>query len=138
MFFFDMGRHFQPDRTLNMKTSARNQLVGTVSAHKTGAVNDEVELTLQGGARIVAVVTRESAEQLGLKVGAKAFALIKASAVIIATDLGDVRLSARNQLKGTVTAVNPGAVNTEVTIDVGGGASIAAIITQSSAQGLGL
>ncbi len=45
---------------------------------------------------------------------------------MLATDLGDVRLSARNQLTGTITAVTPGAVNTEVVLDIGGGASVAA------------
>ena len=91
-----------------------------------------------GGARVVAVVTRDSTEQLGLRPGATAFALIKASSVMLATDLGDVRLSARNQLAGTITAVTPGAVNTEVVLDIGGGATVAAVVTQTSAQALGL
>ena len=108
----DLAQEFDLLRMLNMKTSARNQLTGTVSGYKAGAVNDEIELTLAGGAKVVAVVTRDSTEQLGLRPGATAFALIKASSVMLATDLGDVRLSARNQLTGTITAVTPGAVNT--------------------------
>jgi molybdate transport system regulatory protein len=71
-----------------MKTSARNQLQGTVTVLATGAVNDEVELTLTAGQRIVAVVTHESTASLGLAVGAEAFALVKASSVFVATDLG--------------------------------------------------
>ncbi len=121
-----------------MKTSARNQFDGTVIAYKTGAVNDVVELEIAGGARIVAVVTHESAEQLGLKAGAKAFALVKASSVIVATDLEGVKLSARNRLGGTVVSVTPGAVNAEVLIDVGGGVHVAAIVTQGSLQAMGL
>lgn len=134
----DLGKDLDLMRMLNMKTSARNQFMGQVSAYKAGAVNDEVELSLPGGARLVAVVTRESSEQLGLKPGASAFALVKASSIIIATDLDGVRLSARNQLAGTVLAVTPGAVNAEVVIDIGGGQSIAAIVTQASAQSLAL
>jgi len=134
----DLAQEFDLLRMLNMKTSARNQLTGTVSGYKAGAVNDEIELTLAGGAKVVAVVTRDSTEQLGLRPGATAFALIKASSVMLATDLGDVRLSARNQLTGTITAVTPGAVNTEVVLDIGGGASVAAVVTQTSAQALGL
>ena len=134
----DLSRDFNALRMLNMKTSARNQFVGTVSGYKAGAVNDEVELQLPGGVRIVAIVTRESTEQLGLKMGATAFALVKASSVIVATDLDDARLSARNQLTGTVTSVQPGAVNAEVVIDIGGGDNIAAIVTQASLQSLGL
>jgi molybdate transport system regulatory protein len=121
-----------------MKTSARNQLAGTVRAVKRGAVSDEVEIELAGGRRIVAIVTRESATSLGLVPGAAAFALIKASSVIVVADLGTARLSARNQLAGTVARVQPGAVNAEVVIDVGGGLTIVAIVTQESASSMGL
>jgi len=121
-----------------MKTSARNHLQGTVSAIRSGAVNDEIELTLRGGARVVATVTRESTEALGLKPGVEAFALIKASSVIVATDLHDVRLSARNSLEGKVRSVTPGAVNGEIVIEIAGGHSIVAIVTQSSVAALGL
>lgn len=134
----DLAVDFNVMRMLNMRTSARNQLAGTVSGYKAGAVNDEIELTLPGGARIVAVVTRESTEALGLKPGATAFALVKAASVIVATDLGGARLSARNQLHGTVTAVTPGAVNAEVVLDIGGGMSVAAIVTQESLKSLAL
>jgi molybdate transport system ATP-binding protein len=128
----------EPDPEQNMKTSARNQLSGKVSVVASGAVNDEVELTLAAGQKIVAVVTRQSATTLGLVPGADAFALVKASSVLLATDLGGVRLSARNQLRGTVTRLQPGAVNAEVLIDVGGGQTLAAIVTQESARSLGL
>jgi molybdate transport system ATP-binding protein len=121
-----------------MESSARNQFVGIVSRVTAGAVNDEVEITLKGGQRIVAVVTRESTASLGLAVGVEAFALVKASSVFVVADLGTARLSARNQLAGTVARVQPGAVNAEVVIDVGGGVSIAAIVTQASATSLGL
>lgn len=134
----DLATELELVRMLNMKTSARNQFSGTVSAVVAGAVNDEIELTLPGGARIVATVTRRSSESLGLKAGASVFALIKASSVIVATDLGGARLSARNQLPGTVSAVTPGAVNAEVVIDLDGGGSIAAIVTMPGLQALGL
>ncbi|MDK6296361.1 TOBE domain-containing protein, partial [Gardnerella swidsinskii] len=58
--------------------SARNQLTGTVSAVAMGAVNDEVELTLAGGAKLVAIVTHSSQQALGLAKGKEAIALIKA------------------------------------------------------------
>lgn len=135
----DIGSDFNLLRMLNMKTSARNQFLGTVTRVKAGAVNDEVELELPGGARIVAVVTRDSVQSLGLKPGAAAFALVKASSIVVAIDLAGAKLSSRNQLAGTVSAVNPGAVNCEVVIALdGGGASIAAIVTEQSARGMGL
>jgi molybdate transport system ATP-binding protein len=120
-----------------MKTSARNQLVGSVSAVVPGAVNDEVELTVAGGQRIVAVVTHASTARLGLAVGVPAFALVKASSVVVVADTGTALLSARNQLAGTIASVQAGAVNAEVEIDVGG-LRIVAIVTQASARSLGL
>lgn len=124
--------------SIAMKTSARNQFAGTVRAVRGGAVNDEIELEVIGGVRIVATVTRASRTALGLEVGAKAFALVKASSILLMTDAGDVRLSARNQLAGTVTRVVPGAVNTEVVLELRGGGTVAAIITKESTRSLGL
>ncbi|HZT54643.1 MAG TPA: TOBE domain-containing protein [Burkholderiaceae bacterium] len=124
--------------SIAMKTSARNQFAGTVCSVRAGAINEEVELEVIGGVRIVAIVTRESRHELGLEVGAKAFALVKASSIMLMTDAGDVRLSARNRLAGTVSRVVPGAVNTEVVLQLAGGGSVAAVITNESATALGL
>jgi molybdate transport system regulatory protein len=121
-----------------MRTSARNQFFGTVTQVGRGAVNDEVLLDIAGGQQIVAIVTRESSESLGLAPGRQAFALIKSSSVIVMTDGRGARLSARNQLQGTVTRVMRGAVNSEVVIALAGGASVAATITNDSAAALGL
>jgi molybdate transport system regulatory protein len=122
----------------SMKTSARNQLAGTVAAIRLGAVNDEVEIALPGGARVTAVITHGSTQGLALRTGVQAIALVKASSVIVATDLGGAKLSTRNQLKGVVSAVTPGAVNAEVVIDIDGGGSVAAIVTEGSLKSLGL
>jgi len=123
---------------MKMKTSARNQFSGKVVSLKQGAVNDEVVLEIVGGQQVVATITRDSSDSLGLAVGAEAFALIKASSVIIATELGDVKLSARNRLTGTISRVQPGAVNTEVSIELPGGGVIAAIVTRDSSVSLAL
>ncbi len=120
-----------------MKSSARNRFEGTVTALGTGAVNDQVELDA-GGVRLVAVITRGSTEELGLKVGATAFALVKASSVILVTDDGDVKFSARNRVAGTVKSVGTGAVNTEVVLALPGGGELTAIVTNHSAEALGL
>lgn len=121
-----------------MLASARNQLSGTITAVQRGAVNDEVEISLPGGQKIVAVVTHSSTESLGLAVGIDAFALIKASWVILLTDTTGVRLSARNQLAGRVEKITPGAVNAEVTLKLASGDAIVAIITSESVSKLGL
>lgn len=134
----DIEQPFSLLRVLNMKTSARNQFVGTVTSLRSGAVNDEVEITLPSGQRIVAVVTQESVQSLGLRTKATAIALVKASSIVVATDLEGAKVSARNQLAGKVSAVTPGAVNAEVVIDLDGGGSIAAIVTEGSVKSLGL
>ncbi|RQS69558.1 LysR family transcriptional regulator [Burkholderia sp. Bp8963] len=125
---------------IGMKTSARNQLFGKVASIRRGAVNDEVVLTLPGGQAIVAVLTHESADALSLQVGGDACALVKASWVVLAVDDGGpaLKLSARNQLHGTVEAVKGGAVNSEVTLALDGGGTLAAIVTNDSADALGL
>jgi molybdate transport system regulatory protein len=69
-----------------VRTSARNCLVGVVARHETGVVSDEVVLDLGQGKTITATITHGSGEALGLKVGQKAQALIKASHVILAVD----------------------------------------------------
>lgn len=125
-------------RRLNMKTSARNHFSGTVAELKRGAVNDEVTLAIAGGQHIVATVTRDSSDSLGLAPGVEAFALIKASSVIVATGAADIKMSARNQLTGTVSRFQEGAVNSEVSIALPGGSTIAAIVTRTSGQQLGL
>lgn len=121
-----------------MKTSARNQFTGPVSRIQRGAVNDEIEIQTAGSHKIVAVVTHESANGLALKEGAQAFALVKASSVIIVTGAETAHFSARNRLTGKVSRLVPGAVNTEVVIDLPGGGAVAAIITNESANALAL
>jgi molybdopterin-binding protein len=69
-----------------MKISARNRLKGKVKQIIPGAVNSEVILETAGGETIVSVITKESVESLGLKVGQEAYAVIKASNVMIAVD----------------------------------------------------
>lgn len=121
-----------------MKTSARNQLQGHVVAIRHGAINDEVELQLKGGACIVAVITHQSTQSLELAPGKPAIALIKAPWVILATDLQGIRLSARNRMGGTVSRVQEGAVNSEVVVDLGQGDHITAIVTSEAVGELGL
>lgn len=121
-----------------MKASARNQFTGIVSEVLIGAVNAEVHVVLKGGETIVATITKESSERLAIKTGLKVIALVKAPQIIIVSDFGGYRLSARNQLKGSVTQVKPGAVNTEVDIELSGGEQIAATVTNDSVDTLGL
>ncbi|WFP51458.1 TOBE domain-containing protein [Methylomonas sp. EFPC3] len=121
-----------------MKTSARNQFRGKVEQVLIGAVNAEIYLSSKGGATIVASITKESVATLGIEVGVEAIALVKAPQIIVVTDFGGYKVSARNQLAGTVVAVKPGAVNSEVDIELGGGEVVAATVTNDSVETLGL
>lgn len=135
---FDLSQPFSVLNALNLKTTARNQFIGTVTAMRSGAVNDEVELTLPGGTRLVAIVTRESADTLGLRTQLPAVALVQATNVVLATDIGQAKLSTRNQLHGTIRSIRPGAVNAEVALDIDSGGQIVAIVTEASVTELAL
>jgi molybdate transport system regulatory protein len=121
-----------------MKASARNQFKGTVKEVIIGAVNAEVHVELKGGATIVSSITKDSVGNLAIKTGTDVIALVKAPQIIIVTDFGGYRLSARNQLPGTVTGIKPGAVNTEVDLELTGGEQVAATVTNDSVETLGL
>jgi molybdopterin-binding protein len=69
-----------------MKISARNFLKGKVKKIVHGAVNSEVTVELQGGTDMVSIITKASAERLGLSEGQEAYVVIKASHVMIATE----------------------------------------------------
>lgn len=66
-----------------MKISARNALKGKVKRLTHGAVNSEVVVELPGGLEVVSIITKHSAEGLGLAVGKEVYAVIKASDVMI-------------------------------------------------------
>ncbi|QWF71111.1 TOBE domain-containing protein [Methylomonas paludis] len=121
-----------------MKTSARNQFNGTVTDLRIGTVNAEVHVGLAGGETIVASVTKESVETLGIKTGLSVIALVKAPQIIIISDFGSYKISARNQLAGTITEVKHGPVNAEIDIELKGGQKIAATVTNDSVEALGL
>ena len=125
-------------RRIAMKVSARNVFAGKVASIKKGAVNAEVSLTIKGGAAVTAIVTNGAIDNLGLKEGLAAYAIIKASSIIIGTDLHDARVSARNIFCGTIVKVIEGPVNTEVDLEIGGGNTISAIITHESSNRLEL
>lgn len=125
-------------KRLIMKASARNQFFGKVTDVAIGAVNVTVVVGLKGGESIVATITKESAESLGIKSGVDVVALVKAPQVIVITDFGGYRISARNQLKGTVTRIQKGAVNSEIAIELAGGDSITATVTNESIGTLSL
>jgi molybdopterin-binding protein len=80
------GCRLQQVESLAMKLSARNIMKGTVVKVVPGSVNAEVTIRIADGLEIVSMVSKTSVEQLGLKPGAAAYAIIKASNVILGVD----------------------------------------------------
>lgn len=115
-----------------MSVSARNQLHGTVSAIYPGSVNDEIEISLDKGGLLVAVVTSNSRIRLGLENGKAVTALVKAPWIILATEDNGMLFSARNQYAGKVAALEKGAVNASVHILTDEGSNLTAVITNES------
>ena len=121
-----------------MKISARNQLKGTVSAIAEGAVNGVVSIDL-GSTMVKADITMEAINDLGLKEGTDAMAIIKASNVMFAAGSERIQgISARNQIAGTIASVKKGAVNGHVAIETPGGRTHhGASITNEAIEDLG-
>jgi molybdopterin-binding protein len=69
-----------------MKISARNTLPGVVRKIAEGAVNAEVTLEIAPNLHIVSIITLDAVKSLHLKVGERAYAIIKASSVMVGTD----------------------------------------------------
>ena len=134
----DTASLYQFVRRISMKVSARNVFAGTIAKITKGAVNAEVTLALTGGSPLVAIVTNGAIDNLGLREGGSAYAIIKASSVMVGRDLHEARISARNLMCGTVSKIIEGPVSTEVDVEIGGGNTVSAVITHESAQSLGL
>lgn len=125
-------------RRLSTKASARNQFAGPISQIVQGAVDCEVTLDLGDGLTLTALVTRESALTLGFTVGTEAMAFVKSSSILLVED-AEVKISARNRLRGVVERLHEGPVNTEVTVAISGARHmVTAVITGDSAQRMGL
>lgn len=69
-----------------MEISARNVLKGTIKEIKYGQILAELVIELSGGSEITSLITKDSAENLGLSVGKKVSAIIKASNVMVGSD----------------------------------------------------
>jgi molybdate transport system regulatory protein len=133
----------QPDldrliRRIAMKTTARNQFAGTVSRVNAGAASAQVTLALPSGDSITATISSEALAELACTPGQDAVALVKASEVVLVTDLAGHRLSARNQLAGTIARIQRGAVGSLVGLVLPGGMTITASVTADAVDALGL
>jgi len=134
---YDIPRFRRLLRRISMRSSARNQFMGTVFALRSGPVEFEVTLQLDENINIISVITRESAESLDIVPGQELYALIKSSSVMLVTDRA-LKLSTRNQLWGTISKIHRGPINSEVVISLSGDKTVCAVVTTESAQSMQL
>ena len=120
-----------------MRTSARNQYGGVITEITRGSINAEVGIKIANDTMIYASITNESLDDLELKEGMTAYALVKSGWVTL-LDMECTKVSARNRLCGEITAFNTGAINSEVSITVDEKNSITATITNASAKEMAL
>ena len=119
-----------------MKLSARNQFPGVVERVDEGAVNGIVRVNVNGS-QLSATISMGAIRELDLRPGKAVWAVIKATEVIVG--LGEhLPLSARNQFPGTVRRVECGAVNAIVHMEVLGGMSLSATISNNAVDELEL
>lgn len=118
-------------RRMSMRTSARNQFVGAVSALHGGEVSVDVRLRLDDANELVAQITRASFENLELAIGKEVHAFVKAPSVRVVTDPA-APAPACNRLWGEVTAIHDGQASAEVTITVPGGRTVTAVVSHDS------
>ena len=122
---------------LAMQISARNQIQGEVESVELGAVNAKIGIKLKSGHMLVSVITKEAVKNLRLKQGDSATAIFKASTVMLAVP-GEMQLSARNGIAGSISHITVGEVNAEVVVDIGNHDVLVAVITVDALKALKL
>lgn len=133
----DSGAALDLLRRLSLRTSARNQFLGRVVAVTARPVDAEVQIALPGGQRIVAGITNESVEILGLRPGRNVWALVKAVAVTISPAAPE-QAPATNVLCGTVQRITRSDGPAEVVVALDGGVTVRGVIDASELEPLGI
>ncbi len=121
-----------------MRLSARNAFHCKIVEIKPARVNVEVKLEVSPGVFIFALVTNRSLTELDLTAGRNVVALVNSTSVMLASTNEAMRISARNRIKGKVVDRVDGGVDCEITLDIGHGKTIDAVITQQGADDVGV
>lgn len=114
--------------------STRNRMRGRILDLKKGNVTVEIPLDLGAGRRIIAVIARTAAEEMGLAAGDEVTACVREGDLLLAKE---GRLSIRNPVPGRITAFRPGTVTTEITLDTASG-ELHALLARSTADDMRL
>ena len=133
----EVERHFV-ERESRRKTSARNTFFGKISAVLKGDIQSQVELVTVSGATVTTVITNNSVERLGLKVGSLITAEIKAPWVILQKTHVQPMCSAENMFSGTVAQILRGKLTTEFIVRIQDGTEVCSLVTEKSRQKLNI
>jgi molybdopterin-binding protein len=125
-------------RIVKMQTSIRNQFLATVVNIKQGAVVSEVEMKMAGGDTMVAMMSQQIVNYLGLAQGSQVYAMIRSPQVSVMHHETLLRVSARNFLCGEVLRVIKGTVNARILIHLKGDDIIQSVVTLESVSELGI
>lgn len=134
---YDLDQFIKTIGRISMKLSARNQISGKIIKLVQGPVNCELVIEIKGGDKLAAIITKDAADELGLKEGSEVRAIFKANSVLIAKGTKP-KLSARNILEGKVLEIIKGSINSEVKIELKGGNKIVTLITNDASDELEL
>jgi len=107
--------HFKVLESMNVRISARNQLKAKVTEIQRGAVESELFLQLHNKESFMAIITNDSLETLDIKVGSEVYAIFKANAVVVSTDV-KLKKSDRNRFTGTIERISRGNFDAEVVV----------------------
>jgi molybdate transport system regulatory protein len=123
---------------IGLKLSARNALFCKIVKITPAPINVEVKLEVSPGLVISTAVTNASVDELGLAPGRWCVAIVNATSIMLARADAAPRISARNKIAGTVIRRVDDGADSEVTVDIGGGKTISAIVTCAGADEAGI
>ena len=123
---------------LVVKTSARNQLFGTVISILLGRVSAEITIKLKGNQQIITTISLSDAQELGLTLNSDVLLLLNSSEIMLATIDNPKQFSARNYLACHVIQIEQDLIYAEVTLLFAGGEMLIATITKQSLHDLDL
>ena len=125
-------------REAKRKTSARNRFFGKVTTVERGDIQSLVRLVTPAGHALVAVITNDSVDRLGLTAGRLLTAEVKAPWVVLTRSDGQPASSAENQFHGAITGIRRGRVSSEIAVRIDEGTELCAIVSTAGWRQLGL
>ena len=124
------------EKESSRRTSARNSFFGKIKAIQQGDIQTRVELSTIGGHSVVTVITNDSVERLGLKIGNLITAEVKAPWVILQKTDEEPECTAENRFNGVIVRINKGEINTEYVVRISDGTELCSVVTTEAGRRL--